>query len=99
MTPAMFCIFPGCFARELFNTWRSLDLPGRSLDLPGRSLDLPGRSRDVRALRVSSGDIGRVGMYVVIFNLFGKPRHYAQVLISDLGLNKVQHDINIHESN
>ena len=92
MTPAMFCIFPGCFAREVFNTWRSLDLPGRSLDLPGRS-------RDVRALRVSSGDIGRVGMYMVIFNLFGKPRHYAQVLISDLGLNKVQHNINIYESN
>ena len=92
MTPAMFCIFPGCFAREVFNTWRSLDLPGRSLDLPGRS-------RDVRALRVSSGDIGRVGMYVVISNLFGKPRHYAQVLISDLGLNKVQHNINIYESN
>ena len=43
----------------------------------------------MRALRVSSGDIGMVGMYVVILHLFGKPRHYAQVLISDLCLNKV----------
>ena len=28
-------------------------------------------------------------MYVVILHLLGKPRHYAQVLISDLCLNKV----------
>ena len=52
MTPGAFYVFPGDLTRELINTRKILDLPQRS--------------GDIRTLQGSPGDIGRIGMYVLV---------------------------------
>ena len=52
MIPGTFYVFPGDFARELFNSENILHLPERSVDMC--------------TLQESQCDIGRIGMYHIL---------------------------------